>query len=1237
MALLGLNSLTATGTNQSLSLSSTGSGTVDVPVTLNITKYGNTLFQWGATYDTYLTYGSTGAVYLRTYNGTSYANRFVIDANGRLTTGLVPFARLEDVPTSLANTVNLTGDQTVAGIKTFSNNVIVTAANNPANGGGQLYLNGSTGNRIDFNTGGVAAPAFTTRSAGTKIVLFPNIDAASVDYALGIENSTLWQSVSSSSAQFKWYGGTTNIATLSGAGALTISSTLSLGIQATTTSHAVRADRSISTGDGLSGGGDLTTNRTFTVDSTVVRTSGNQTIAGIKTFTGSNTFGGVDNPITVYSNNPTFDVWSGGLEIREVNLVGNSNTTNTYAPAITFHWSSVAATAIKMYNDGSIRFKSQNTTETSYRPIYADQFISNVAEGTAPLTVVSTTKVNNLNADLLDGIDSSRIVFGDNATKTTYTSNFNTALASGFYNHDNATGAPSAAWYHLIANRHTNIANNYQMQFAGQFDNVNNLFYRTISNNTPSAWYRIWHSNNGGAGSGLDADLLDGKNTGTSGNTIPLLDGANTWSNTQTFGNISSNFLVLAEGGSEGGQFRLQKPPSSSTLAGNVVFDINSNSVRIFEDGSPWRGVIVDITGCAAQSTLLHTNNYNSYAPTLTGGNASGTWGINISGTAAAATNLNASHSILRVASSASATATADFQNTPAGTTRLMGDHANLTSSPGGTWWFYQNMRHTNGSNYWGTQVAWGWEDNANRLFQRNVTSGTFSAWVEYLNTSQREFAGYLQMAGSLRAPIFYDSNNTGYYTDPASTSILNSLTLNGSLTVGSSTSSDIYMTDTDEGTRRIHCNSNRIGFLTGPGGWGSYCADNGDWTTDTISYAGVSMRSQIFYDTNNTGYYVDPLNTSNLNVVTATTFNGSLNGNASTVNNGVYTNGNATITAAHTYQTSATGMGTSAGGQCRLETIATGGGGAFMSFHRPTASAFATYLGLDTDNVMKVGGWSHGGNVYPVLLGDKSDQDSNLWIRNGSPTIYLRDTNHNTAFIHCNSNIFYILRGGTDATTWDAVGGRWPFEINLTNNNAQFGGGIYMDRDALQISGTRFKVSAVGNDVQSSNIYNNGTTSGANMHVRANDFLIERNTSSIKYKHSVETLNRDVSDYVIKNLRPVWYKSKCANDTPDWSWYGFIAEEVAEIDPRLCHWDAPIIKEETDEYEQPESYTDKDGKVITPDPIKITRKYQDPNASKEVEGVMYERFTVLLVDQVQRLIDRVDSLEEKLKALSEG
>jgi len=44
----------------------------------------------------------------------------------------------------------------------------------------------------------------------------------------------------------------------------------------------------------------------------------------------------------------------------------------------------------------------------------------------------------------------------------------------------------------------------------------------------------VWTSGNDGAGSGLDADLLDGKHTGTSGNVVPLLDGANTWSAQQT-------------------------------------------------------------------------------------------------------------------------------------------------------------------------------------------------------------------------------------------------------------------------------------------------------------------------------------------------------------------------------------------------------------------------------------------------------------------------------------------------------------------------------------------------------------------------------------------------------------------------------------------------------------------------------------------------------------------------------
>ena len=352
--------------------------------------------------------------------------------------------------------------------------------------------------------------------------------------------------------------------------------------------------------------------------------------------------------------------------------------------------------------------------------------------------------------------------------------------------------------------------------------------------------------------------------------------------------------------------------------------------------------------------------------------------------------------------------------------------------------------------------------------------------------------------------------------------------------------------------------------------------------------------------------------------------------GNATTVTNGVYTNTSQVISGYKQFNTNNVVIANGGGGLSKLECLGTGGA-AFMTFHRP--GAFATYLGLDTDNAIKVGGWSNGAASYPVLLGSYTNTASHLTLRGSSPTLVLRDTDNATGYVHVNSNLMYFLRGNAEADygQWNAVNGRWPLYLNLLDNNASFGGGIYMDQNFLEVSGTRFRVDATGNGVQSSNIYNNGTTSGANISVRAGDFLMERNVSSIKYKHSVEDLSDDISDRVIRSLRPIWYRSKCANDTPDWSWYGFIAEEVAEIDPRLCHWDSSIIEEETDEYEQPEPYTNANGEVVTPDPVKIVKKYQDPNSPKEVEGVMYERFTVLLVDQVQKLLTRVDSLEEKL------
>lgn len=97
-----------------------------------------------------------------------------------------------------------------------------TLTGSATTGAGQLYLNGATSNRIDFNANGSAAPAFTTRSAGTKICLNPQVAAAAVDYAFGIAANTLWSSVPTSTQLFSWYAGTTEKMRLKGNGELII-------------------------------------------------------------------------------------------------------------------------------------------------------------------------------------------------------------------------------------------------------------------------------------------------------------------------------------------------------------------------------------------------------------------------------------------------------------------------------------------------------------------------------------------------------------------------------------------------------------------------------------------------------------------------------------------------------------------------------------------------------------------------------------------------------------------------------------------------------------------------------------------------------------------------------------------------------------------------------------------------------------------------------------------------------
>lgn len=123
---------------------------------------------------------------------------------------------------------------------------------------------------------------------------------------------------------------------------------------------------------------------------------------------------------------------------------------------------------------------------------------------------------------------------------------------------------------------------------------------------------------------------ITGKPTTLSGYGITdalSLSGGTLSGNLSVVGTASCDFVYVRAqnaGGGEGGEMYLQKP-STGSLAGDVVVDINTNSLRIFENGGSYRGVQVDLTGCGSTSPLLHANNYSTYALPLTGGTLTGT------------------------------------------------------------------------------------------------------------------------------------------------------------------------------------------------------------------------------------------------------------------------------------------------------------------------------------------------------------------------------------------------------------------------------------------------------------------------------------------------------------------------------------------------------------------------------------------------------------------------------------
>ena len=141
---------------------------------------------------------------------------------------------------------------------------------------------------------------------------------------------------------------------------------------------------------------------------------------------------------------------------------------------------------------------------------------------------------------------------------------------------------------------------------------------------------------------------------------------------------------------------------------------------------------------------------------------------------------------------------------------------------------------------------------------------------------------------------------------------------------------------------------------------------------------------------------------------------------------------------------------------------------------------------------------------------------------------------------------------------------------------------------------------------------YNSTTATAANavLSTSGDTGRLQRSTSSRRYKKDIESLEDAYADAVL-NVRPVWYRSSCSGDNPDWGHWGFIAEEVSEIDPRLVFWKTH------------ETQVGEDGKPVS---VELDQPIAD--------GVQYDRFVPHLLNLIKRQGEAIAELQAEVAAL---
>ena len=245
---------------------------------------------------------------------------------------------------------------------------------------------------------------------------------------------------------------------------------------------------------------------------------------------------------------PTLD-----LAISNNNSQGNGNT---YFRGSGTHF-------VLGLNNGNTCYLNYGNTSGALR-LYGSSIYWNDSNIGSPWGNANDGSGSGLDADLLDGVQGADYFKKQNDIGGSV--NLNTLTTDGYYHQNANANAASGSNYPVAAAGMLSVVSDGQMVYQTYHQyNGNAYYHRSYYNGAWYAWRKVWQDGNDGAGSGLDADTVDGiqgasflrsdaSDTATGQITITTSGNALTVTSQQsigaiiTGGNNSSDIIQLKKG-----------------------------------------------------------------------------------------------------------------------------------------------------------------------------------------------------------------------------------------------------------------------------------------------------------------------------------------------------------------------------------------------------------------------------------------------------------------------------------------------------------------------------------------------------------------------------------------------------------------------------------------------------------------------------------------------------------------